>query len=108
MDDLNENREAVEKLSRQAVEMQNDGFISEDDPCHEQIWNLKRQLAKLTEKAQGRSDDLRATLDKVTEAQDAIARTRDQIARCVQLCDEQRPVGGDVQAVQQQQEDFKV
>ena len=108
MDDLSENQDAIERLSRQAVDLQSDGFLSEDDPCHEQIWNLKRQQAKLAEKAQARADELRATLDKVAKARDAIARTRDDIARCVRLCEGQKPVGGDVQAVQQQQEEFKV
>ena len=107
-DKLSEQNDVIDALSQRCQDMLREGYISDNDPSLEQVWNLKRQHAKLSDKRNARAADLHQTKERLGEFHDAMEQTTKQLEHVMTTCDAQKPVGGDVAAIKQLQADFKV
>ena len=107
-DQLTEQNDVINSLNNNCQDLLREGYISDSDPSLEQIWNLKRQHAKLTDKSSARASDLQQTKERLNDFYDVMRATAAQLDHVMGVCDAQKPVGGDVAAIKQQQADFKV
>lgn len=72
------------------------------------IDGLKKLHHRLAERAHQRESDLADVLDKVTGFQKGVDQTKADIDNLLDALSEDRPVGGEVKVIQQQQDEFKV
>ena len=61
----------------------------------------------MSDKANRRLDDLHSTLDHLQKFEDSAFTVRENLERCIDTLSEDRPVGGDVESIKQQQDEFK-
>ena len=69
---------------------------------------LKKQHNKLKERAQQREADLGSLRDKLTAFNDDVEKATANLDTLLETLAQERPIGGEVKAIQQHQDDFKV
>ena len=69
---------------------------------------MKKQHAKLTDHANQRHGNLQQTLDKLDDLYKSVAKANGDIDGLVDILADQKPIGGEIKAIQQQQDEFKV
>jgi hypothetical protein len=69
---------------------------------------IHKQFENLKDKAEKRKDDLEETFRKMEAVDDNLRRMRTSIDRASAELDMHEPIGHDVEAIKQQQEELKV
>ncbi len=68
----------------------------------------RSQLGELKDKAQDSESDLGATLSQLQEFEESLRHTEDDLNHVLDMVQSQRLVAGDVEAIRDQQDAFKV
>ena len=105
---LAEEEEMLGSLDQQCEGLIEHGYIPESDPLRGQTTALQKQYNRVIDKAEQRRDAVNTVAGKL-EALDADLRQAD--ANMDELIDElarQKPVAGEVHAIKEEQEEFKV
>ena len=105
---LADRRDIVDNLTQDCQDLMDSGCISEEDAIIAQVENLHTQQDKLEEQAQQRCDDLASTLEQVQAFKDTLKSVEETLDELIQYVDDSPPVTGDVDAIKDQQEQFKV
>lgn len=82
------------------------GFAPDTAATREQADSLRRQLAKLEERAKNREEDLDNTLGKLEDFYQQHTNVLDDITDSNEAVRRLKPVGSDVESIKQQQDEF--
>ena len=73
-----------------------------------QVEALQKQQARLEEQVKHKENDLASALEKVQAFKDTLVSVEQTMDELVEFVNDQPPVLGDVEAIRDQQEQFKV